>query len=77
MIHMFETKRVIRQMMCCLFAQPRSTCGKQMVSPGSLWPLRRLRRKVISKGAVTLGEIKKECYLDTKKAWLRQTQSIH
>ena len=48
-----------------------------MVSPGSLWPLKRLTRKVISKEAVTLGEIKKECYLNTKKVWLRQTQNIH
>ena len=50
---------------------------KANVSPGSLWPLRRVRRKVISKGAVTFSEIKKECYLDAKKAWLRQTQNIH
>ena len=78
MIHMFEAKKVIRQMTCSgLFAQSKSTCGKQMVSPGSLWPLKRLTRKVISKEAVTLGEIKKECYLNTKKVWLRQTQNIH
>ena len=29
-IHMFETKRVIHQMTCWLFAQSMSTCGKQM-----------------------------------------------
>ena len=44
-------------------AQSRSTHTKPVVGHGSLWPFTRLRRKVISWRAVTLDEIKKECYL--------------
>ena len=46
---------------------------RDRASSGSLWLLRKLRRRVISQGVVTLCEIKKECYLQRRSGGYRGT----
>ena len=49
---------------------------RDRASSGSLWLLRKLRRRVISQGVVTRCEIKKECYLQRRSGEYRGTRHI-